>query len=92
MPQRPDEEGQDPSEMRTIAEDDRHEGVSPARCRSTKTAQAMRASLSSGDLLEVYATDPGSVSDFAAWCKTTGHELVGRTEDDGMYRFVISKR
>jgi tRNA 2-thiouridine synthesizing protein A len=55
-----------------------------------KTAQAIR-DLSVGDLIEVYATDPGSVPDFGAWCTTTGHELVDRTEDEGVYRFVIRK-
>ena len=55
-----------------------------------KTAQAIR-DLQGGDLIEVYATDPGSVPDFAAWCTTTGHELVEQTEDDGVYRFVIRK-
>jgi tRNA 2-thiouridine synthesizing protein A len=55
-----------------------------------KTAQAIR-DLSVGDLIEIHATDPGSVPDFAAWCTTTGHELVGRTETDGVYRFVIRK-
>jgi tRNA 2-thiouridine synthesizing protein A len=55
-----------------------------------KTAQAIRT-LAIGDLIEVHATDPGSVPDFAAWCTTTGHELVERTETDGVYRFVIRK-
>jgi tRNA 2-thiouridine synthesizing protein A len=56
-----------------------------------KTAQAIRE-LATGDLIEVLATDPGSVPDFAAWCASTGHELVDRTEDDGVFRFVIRKR
>jgi tRNA 2-thiouridine synthesizing protein A len=55
-----------------------------------KTAQAIR-DLPAGELIEVLATDPGSVPDFAAWCTTTGHELVERTEGDGVYRFVIRK-
>lgn len=55
-----------------------------------KTAQAIRV-LAVGDLIEVHATDPGSVPDFAAWCTTTGHELVERTDADGTYRFVIRK-
>jgi tRNA 2-thiouridine synthesizing protein A len=55
-----------------------------------KTAQAIRE-LSVGDLIEVHATDPGSVPDFAAWCTTTGHQLVERTEEGGVYRFVIRK-
>jgi tRNA 2-thiouridine synthesizing protein A len=55
-----------------------------------RTAQAIRE-LAVGDLIEVHATDPGSVPDFAAWCTTTGHELVERTEEGGVYRFVIRK-
>jgi len=56
-----------------------------------KTAQAIRA-LATGDLVEVLATDPGSVPDFTAWCSTAGHELVEQTEDGGVYRYVIRKR
>ncbi|HWP63809.1 MAG TPA: sulfurtransferase TusA family protein [Candidatus Binatia bacterium] len=56
-----------------------------------KTAQAMK-SLASGQLLEVLATDPGSVKDFAAWSKTTGNELVEQTVDGGVYRFVLRKK
>jgi tRNA 2-thiouridine synthesizing protein A len=55
-----------------------------------KTAQKMRE-LSSGDLLEALATDPGSVPDFNAWCTNTGNELVEQTEDDGVFRFLIRK-
>lgn len=53
-----------------------------------KTAQAMR-SIGSGEIAEVLATDPGSVRDFAAWTRTTGHELVESSSDGGVYRFVI---
>jgi tRNA 2-thiouridine synthesizing protein A len=55
-----------------------------------KTAQAVRA-LEPGELIEVLATDPGSVADFAAWCTSTGNELVEQGADDGVYRFVIRK-
>ena len=40
-----------------------------------KTAKAMKE-LVSGELVEVLATDPGSVKDFAAWSKATGNVLV----------------
>ena len=40
-----------------------------------RTAQAVKA-LASGGTVEVLATDPGSVKDFAAWSKSTGNELV----------------
>ena len=44
-----------------------------------------------GGLLEVEATDPSAVQDFQAFCETTGHELVDRSEADGVYRFSIRK-
>jgi tRNA 2-thiouridine synthesizing protein A len=55
-----------------------------------KTAQAMR-DLASGDLLEAFATDPGSVPDFDAWARNTGNELVEQTEEAGVFRFLIRK-
>jgi tRNA 2-thiouridine synthesizing protein A len=56
-----------------------------------KTAKAMKE-MSSGDVLEALATDPGSVPDFIAWSKSTGNELMQRTEQDGVFRFVLKKR
>ncbi|HEY3208376.1 MAG TPA: sulfurtransferase TusA family protein [Actinomycetota bacterium] len=56
-----------------------------------KTAQAIRE-LRSGDLVEALATDPGSVPDFAAWCRATGNELVEQSEDGGVYRFLVRKK
>lgn len=56
-----------------------------------KTAQAIK-DLGPGELIEALATDPGSVADFGAWCRTTGNELVEETEADGIYRFVIRKK
>jgi tRNA 2-thiouridine synthesizing protein A len=56
-----------------------------------KTAVAMRE-LKAGDLIEVLATDPGSVPDFTAWAKSTGNELIEHDEREGVYRFVLRKR
>ena len=56
-----------------------------------KTAKAIKE-LQSGDLVEVLATDPGSVPDFTAWARSTGNELVEHTNLDGVFRFVIRKR
>lgn len=56
-----------------------------------KTAQAIKE-LASGELIEALATDPGSVADFNAWCRSTGNELVEHTEEGGVYRFVIRKK
>lgn len=44
-----------------------------------------------GGTLEVLATDPGSVADFQAFSRTTGHELVEQTESGGVYRFLIKR-
>jgi tRNA 2-thiouridine synthesizing protein A len=56
-----------------------------------KTAKAMKA-LRSGDVVEVFATDPGSTQDFRAWCRSTGNELIEESKDDGTFRYVIRKR
>lgn len=56
-----------------------------------KTAKAMKE-LASGNLVEVFATDPGSVPDFAAWSRSTGNELVESDEQDGVFRFLLRKR
>ena len=56
-----------------------------------KTAQAVRT-MPTGALLELIATDAGSIKDVAAWCKTTGNELVEQTSDGGTYRFVIRRK
>lgn len=42
-----------------------------------------------GGTLEVLATDPGSVADFEAFCRTTGHQLLESSETGGVYRFLI---
>ncbi len=56
-----------------------------------KTAQAIKP-LAPGELLEVLATDPGSVKDFAAWSRSTGNELVEQSVDSGIYRFVLRRK
>jgi len=55
-----------------------------------KTAKAVKE-LQPGELIEALATDPGSVADFAAWCRSTGNELVEQSEQDAVYRFLIRK-
>jgi tRNA 2-thiouridine synthesizing protein A len=44
-----------------------------------------------GGTLEVLATDPGSVADFQAFCRTTGNELLEYGEIGGVYRFILKK-
>ncbi|MGD8384046.1 MAG: sulfurtransferase TusA family protein [Lysobacterales bacterium] len=47
--------------------------------------------LASGETLEVFSTDPGSVADFGAFCRTTGNELLEQSEAGGVYRYLIRK-
>ena len=56
-----------------------------------KTAQAVKA-LTSGAVVELLATDPGSIKDVAAWCRSTGNELVEQTSDGAVYRFIIRRK
>jgi tRNA 2-thiouridine synthesizing protein A len=55
-----------------------------------KTATLFR-SLEAGNTVEVLATDPGSVKDFAAWTRSTGNELIESTQEGSVYRFLIRK-
>lgn len=55
-----------------------------------KTAKAMK-DLKPGDIVEVLATDPGSVPDFKAWSQSTGNPLLEAGETNGTYRFVLQK-
>ncbi|MBI1824293.1 MAG: sulfurtransferase TusA family protein [Nitrospirae bacterium] len=44
-----------------------------------------------GEILEMTATDPGSVNDMTAWSHRTGQELLEHKEDHGAYIFYIKK-
>ena len=55
-----------------------------------KAKKALK-SIDAGQTLEILSTDPGSVADFAAFCRTTGNELVEQNEADGIYTYLIRK-
>lgn len=42
-----------------------------------------------GEVLKILSTDPGSVADFQAFCRTTGNELVEYSDADGVYSFLV---
>lgn len=48
--------------------------------------------LNSGDILELVTTDKGSVTDVDAWTESTGHKLLDKKEEDGVYTFYIEKK
>ena len=55
-------------------------------------ARSMLDVLDSGDTLEVLATDPATVSNFQAFTRVTGHELVEwQEEKGGQIRLLIRK-
>ena len=55
-----------------------------------KTRKALNI-ISSGEILEVTANDPGSVKDMASFCEQTGNRLVSSNETDNSYIFLIEK-
>jgi len=56
-----------------------------------KTKKALN-DLSSGQVLRVTATDPGSVKDMEAFAKQTGNELVSSSQEGGGYVFLLKKK
>lgn len=56
-----------------------------------RTKQAVDG-LGEGDVLEVVATDSGSMSDIRGWAAgTTGVELLEQESGDGVYRHYVEK-
>lgn len=57
-----------------------------------KTKQAVD-DLDDGDVLEVLATDPGSVSDLSGWADSTaGVELLDQEESEDVYTHYVQVR
>ena len=55
-----------------------------------KAKKALKT-MDGGKTLEILSTDPGSVADFAAFCRTTGNELVEQNEEGGVWTYLIRK-
>jgi tRNA 2-thiouridine synthesizing protein A len=55
-----------------------------------KTKKAL-ADMTSGTVLKVMATDPGSVCDMAAFAEQTGNALLQQGEEGGKYVFFLKK-
>ncbi len=47
--------------------------------------------LADGETLQVLSTDPGSVKDFEAFCRSTGNSLLDSNEADGVFTYMIKK-
>ena len=48
-------------------------------------------SMEMGQILEITATDPGSVKDFEAFCRTTGNTLISSNQNGDDYIFEIKR-
>ncbi|MHB8346249.1 MAG: sulfurtransferase TusA family protein [Acidiferrobacterales bacterium] len=45
--------------------------------------QNKMATLRAGDIMEVRCTDPGALQDIPAWCRISGHDVLGSRIEDG---------
>lgn len=51
------------------------------------------ATMQSGEVLRVIATDPGAAKDFPAFAKQTGNDLIGdETQDNGEFVFFLRRK
>jgi len=55
-------------------------------------AKKALADMSSGDVLKVVSTDPGSVRDFQAFARQTGNELVEQATNADEYIHLLRRR
>lgn len=55
-------------------------------------AKKALADMSTGQILHVTATDPGSVKDFQAFARQTGNELVSHTETGSEFEYFLKKK
>lgn len=44
-----------------------------------------------GQVIEAQTTDPGSLTDFPAWARTSGNEILKTDQDGGVIRFYIKR-
>jgi tRNA 2-thiouridine synthesizing protein A len=45
-----------------------------------------------GDIVEAQTTDPGSLTDFPAWAKTSGNEIVKTDQQEKLIKFYIKRK
>lgn len=54
-------------------------------------AKKSLSAMNSGEVLRVIATDPGSVKDFAAFARKSGHELLESSVDGPSFIYRLQK-
>ena len=55
-----------------------------------KIAKAMK-DVSSGETIELIATDKGALSDIPAWARDMGHSLKEQFEENSEFHFILEK-
>jgi tRNA 2-thiouridine synthesizing protein A len=55
-----------------------------------KMSKAMK-SLESGDIIDALTSDPGALTDFPAWARTSGNEIIKTKTEGKNTRFFIRK-
>lgn len=55
-------------------------------------AKKALAEMTSGEILHVISTDPGSIRDFQAFSKQTGNELLAHKEHPQEYEYYIKRK
>jgi tRNA 2-thiouridine synthesizing protein A len=55
-------------------------------------ARKALSDMTSGQILKVVATDPGSVKDFQSFARQTGNELLERGEANREYTFYLKRK
>ena len=56
-----------------------------------KLAKKMKKEVQSGQVLQMWGTDPGSKTDVPKWCERNWHAFLGLEEADGVYTYYIRK-
>ena len=56
-----------------------------------KTKKSLNG-LSTGQVLKIVATDPGSVKDMQAFARQTGHVLISSSEENREFVFYMRKK
>lgn len=45
-----------------------------------------------GEVVEVHTSDPGSIADFPAWAKTTGHAVLEIKQESGLIIILVKRQ
>jgi len=45
-----------------------------------------------GQVIEVLSTDPGSLTDFPAWARTSGNEILATEQGNGLIKIYVKRK